>query len=366
VALPGNLAMQPGPQAAELLRAHQRALQGKTWHGEVEWGGRFFQTAVEPLLDRQGHIAGTVGAALDVTGVDRGEQLHYVQHEVTRVLAGSLSFPEAIPRVLPLIGDAFAWATGAFWSVDRETRRMRCVAVWSRNPDTSQPFLFETEGLHYHMSACIPGKVWYTRQPLWIADVALDLSFRRADVAAAAGLRGGLWLPVLAGGDVLGVLELMNTHGQAPEPEARLLLEDVCRQLGEFGRRWRAEEVTKQLATVLEASPDCVGLCDLNGRPLYVNRAGRTLLGLGADGDLARFRLADFFPPAMARRVLEEGVPAALAQGAWQGETALLNLRTGEATPVSQVLICHKRADGSPEFFSTVARRVRRRDAASG
>ena len=57
----------------EALEAHQRALEGETAEYEAEWLGRSLQARVEPLLDEDGAVVGTVGAAIDVTEVKRAQ-----------------------------------------------------------------------------------------------------------------------------------------------------------------------------------------------------------------------------------------------------------------------------------------------------
>ena len=56
----------------------------------------------------------------------------------------------------------------------------------------------------------------------------------------------------------------------------------------------------------------------------------------------------------------KEGIPAAIRDGLWQGETAVLN-RDGQEIPVSQVILAHYRADGSVEFLSTIIRDISER-----
>ncbi|MFM9966187.1 MAG: PAS domain-containing protein [Planctomycetaceae bacterium] len=46
---------------------HRLALEGETVEYELEWGGRAYQTHVEPFRDAMGQIVGTLGVALDVT-----------------------------------------------------------------------------------------------------------------------------------------------------------------------------------------------------------------------------------------------------------------------------------------------------------
>lgn len=53
--------------------------------------------------------------------------------------------------------------------------------------------------------------------------------------------------------------------------------------------------------------------------------------------------------------MLGEGIPTALREGTWSGETALLS-RDGREIPVSQVILAHRTPDGKVRFLSTTAR----------
>ena len=50
----------------------------------------------------------------------------------------------------------------------------------------------------------LPGRVWETAQPLWIADVASDSNFPRASAAAQDGIHTALGFPATLGTKVLG------------------------------------------------------------------------------------------------------------------------------------------------------------------
>ncbi len=55
--------------------------------------------------------------------------------------------------------------------------------------------------------------------------------------------------------------------------------------------------------------------------------------------------------------MLEEGFPQAIERGFWSGETAFL-LPDGTELPVHQVILAHKRDDGTVDYLSTVARDI--------
>ena len=139
----------------------------------------------------------------------------------------------------------------------------------------------------------------------------------------------------------------------------RRLATAVRRALEEAAERRRtraAEEERSRLIEILEATSDYVGMADPEGRLIYVNAAGRRMLGLGGAAPAAS--RADWASdPRAGERLL-----AAMRDGAWQGETALTR-SDGSEVPVSQVIIAHHAPDRSLRFFSTIARDVSERKA---
>jgi diguanylate cyclase (GGDEF)-like protein/PAS domain S-box-containing protein len=122
----------------------------------------------------------------------------------------------------------------------------------------------------------------------------------------------------------------------------------------------RAEETRAQLLGILEATTDFVAIMESDGRLRYLNRAGRAMLGLSSDEDVAEKHLADFHPEWAAERLLQEAFPAAQRDGAWHGEIALKGAG-GREIAVSQVVLAHGGANGSAAFFSAIARDISER-----
>ena len=130
-------------------------------------------------------------------------------------------------------------------------------------------------------------------------------------------------------------------------------------------REWRllldqrlAHEHQDRLIAILDATPDLICIANLDGFVTYLNQAGRRMLGLEREEDIGTIRLADFHVPADARTLLNEGIPDAMRDGSWSGETTLL-ARSGEKILTSQVLLSHCNARGDVEFLSTIARDIR-------
>jgi PAS domain S-box-containing protein len=117
----------------------------------------------------------------------------------------------------------------------------------------------------------------------------------------------------------------------------------------------RSQETTERFRAILEATTDMVGMADKFGRLFYINGAGRDLLGLAPDEPIGNLRLPDVHAPWASDLVALEGLPVAMIEGAWQGETAVLS-RNGGEVPASELILAHKSPSGSVEFLSTIIR----------
>jgi len=118
-----------------------------------------------------------------------------------------------------------------------------------------------------------------------------------------------------------------------------------------------------RLAAVLEETPDFVGIADVEGDLLFVNAAGRKMVGLGPMEALAPRKIFDCHPDWACRIIRQEGIPTALQNGFWSGETAALR-PDGVEIPVSQVIVAHRNSENQVEYLSTILRDITERKRA--
>lgn len=124
--------------------------------------------------------------------------------------------------------------------------------------------------------------------------------------------------------------------------------------------RERAKADCNLLTGILEATSDFVGFCALDGKIVYINRAGRRLLGWSETADLSNRSIAEAHPEWAGRMVLEQGLPACRNGVPWEGEVAILG-PDGREIPVSQVIMSHRSKDGVLENYSTIMRDITER-----
>src|ERR1017187_1641698 len=139
----------------------------------------------------------------------------------------------------------------------------------------------------------------------------------------------------------------------------------VCRvTLSDITTRKQAEETLTRQLEILNATPDFIGFADARDtRILYINPAGRKMIGWGAEEDVTRLKIAELHPAWTNRLFREEILPIAIRDGVWKGDAAFLH-RDGREIPVTMVLLAHKSPGGKVERFSTISRDLTERKQA--
>jgi len=145
-----------------------------------------------------------------------------------------------------------------------------------------------------------------------------------------------------------------------PHPDGGIIWYGYVHDITE---RKQAEIEKQRLINIMEQSVDFIGSADLQGNLLHHNRMARRMLGLPEDADLSGLHIADMHPAWALKIVAELGIPAAMKDGVWRGETALLH-RDGREIPAYQMVIVHRDTDGNPEFISTIIQDITERKQA--
>lgn len=118
------------------------------------------------------------------------------------------------------------------------------------------------------------------------------------------------------------------------------------------------EEERLRLAALVEKTPSFIGVADTERVPVYVNPAGRSLVGLTGPASSTNFM--DYYAREAHEQAEREILPALEREGAWVGETLFRHAQTGEVIPVSHALFAIH-APGTDRLlgFGTVTRDIR-------
>ena len=224
--------------------------------------------------------------------------------------------------------------------------------VWSVNPHTFEVLFLNpaTETLYGR-----PRQDFYDNPLLW-REMVHPEDGDRADRYDAE---------VMANGSSEIEYRLVRLDGsiRTVQTRSRLIYDDqgkIIRMDGivtDITDRKEAEKERERLTAVIDATPDFVGFCDINGNALYMNPAARRMIGLTDQEDITTRHVSEFIPPSKQDLILTQAFPTATETGVWSGETALLH-QNGSEIPVLQVLMSHRAENGTLEYFSTIIRDI--------
>ncbi len=125
--------------------------------------------------------------------------------------------------------------------------------------------------------------------------------------------------------------------------------------------RKRAESDRQMFVTLVENSTDFIGICDLEGIPFFVNRAGLDMVGLKDIDEARQTGIQEFFFPEDQAKVMNEFFPTVLNNGHGEIEIRFRHFKTGEARWMAYKVLALTDAANQPIAFATVSQDVTER-----
>jgi PAS domain S-box-containing protein len=162
------------------------------------------------------------------------------QYAVTRALAECDSLADAAPRIIQAVCKTLDWQVGAIWTIDEALDQLVCEEVW-RSGRVGSNFEALSREVAFSKGIGLPGRVWESRRPIWVPNVALDDNFPRGPVAAEEDLHGACAFPINLAGETTGVLEFFSRDIREPDEDVLGMLENLGSQVGQFMQRKRIE-----------------------------------------------------------------------------------------------------------------------------
>jgi PAS domain S-box-containing protein len=190
----------------------------------------------------------------DITERVRTEKRRNAQYTVASLLAGSWTLAEAGPQILEAIAASGEWVYGAIWVFDDSARALHCRTIWHSPDEALNPFADASRAMTFEKGRGLPGRVWESGKPTWIADVTSDPNFPRARLAMEVGLRGGFAFPLCVDKTINGIVELFSRHPVQPDDDLLHMVDAFGIQIGLFVERRRMEQELKREKESAEAA----------------------------------------------------------------------------------------------------------------
>jgi PAS domain S-box-containing protein len=336
--------------------------------------GSEFEVALSlvPVANEKGYHTHWIALQRDITERKRSEQRLQAQYTTARTLAESATLEEATPKILQAICDSLGWDVGELWSINPQTNALDCVKIWCQPSVKIPEFEAATRKITFSRGIGLPGRVWESGQPLWIADVVQDSNFLRATVAEREGLHGAFGFPILNSKGVLGVLTFLSRDNRPLDTPLLEMVIAIGQQIGQFIERKQAEAALEQqrqwLEVTLSSIGDAVITTDTNAVITFMNPVAEALTGwsqaqaLGQTIDTV-FQIIDQYSRTPAeipvRRVLKEKITVELI------DNTLLITRNGRELPIDDSCAPIRDQDGKLQGVVLIFRDITKRNQAA-
>ena len=281
-------------------RPYQLEYRITTATGEHKWvweQGRGVFSAGGTQLALEGFIT-------DITERKRAEEEIHLLQTMTQAIGEAPDFRSALHVALSKVCEATGWNFGEAWVKSADGTVLECSTAWCSNtqaeeqgsrgktsllsskthsllptphsplPTSHSPlptplseFQHQSKAFTFAPSSGLPGRVWASRQPVWVQDVSIEPEtfFTRADLAKGCGLRAGFGVPILANDDVLAVLTFFMFESRQEDRRLVELISAVAAQLGAVIQRKQTEaalrESQRRLASLMDSLPGIVFSC---------------------------------------------------------------------------------------------------------
>jgi len=207
---------------------------------------RLVESQGSVIRDKEGRVENVVVISRDVTQRKQAEQRLTAHHAMTQALAESTTLTEAAKRILEIACREFEWDLGELWTVDTVVKRLRCVEIWHPPSTEFNEFAAVSRQTTFAAGEGLPGRVWKTGQPAWVADVAQETNLSNKVLATRLGLRSAIAFPIRLRDETLAVIDFFSSKIRSPDDELLGMFATVSSQVVQFIERKHIEEQFRQ------------------------------------------------------------------------------------------------------------------------
>lgn len=233
----------------------------------------------------------------DIAERKRTEEELRLLYRLTRSIVSSKNFNSALQIVLEEVCSTLGWDFGEAWIPDPSSALLAYSNVTYLNTNNLDRFKTESRQFTFTPGSGLPGRVWSSKQPEWIADVSAvsETSFLRSRVASELGITTAWGLPIIADDHVLAVIALYSTRRQQQDQRMVEFITTVDTQLGLVMKQKRIEEdlclrntELRLLTQVIEQAIESIIITDTDGVIVYVNPTFERITGYSRDEAVGR------------------------------------------------------------------------------
>jgi PAS domain S-box-containing protein len=218
----------------------------------------------------------------DVSTRKRVEGLRDGLVAVRHTIVSATTWEQAAPQLLGALCAHLDWDLAQYWAVDTDLQALRLRQAWHRDGAAFEEFHNQSRRLSIASGEGLLGRVWQSGIPAAQEDMSVATDYDRVAVALQAGLRSAVAFPVITGGSVIGVVEMLTHQPRMIENDLVTMLSTAGGEIGNFIRRAETAQALRRSEAdhraIFERSPIGIARISSEGELLEANTALLTML----------------------------------------------------------------------------------------
>ncbi|OLE72045.1 MAG: hypothetical protein AUG05_06715 [Actinobacteria bacterium 13_1_20CM_2_66_18] len=213
----------------------------------------------------------------DITARRRADALLDCVAAVRQIIVNSSGVDSAMPALLSTLCSHLGWTAAQHWALDADGKSMRVRYAWNGSGARADGFLHASRGIALAQESGVVGRAWQAGTVTAEVDLEHAADYPLLAAARAAALLSAVALPVVAGGEVGGVIELVSDVRRTPDDDLVTMLATAGVEIGQFiSRAETAQALRRSEAdhrTMFERSPIGIARISSGGELLEANPA---------------------------------------------------------------------------------------------
>ena len=204
------------------------------------------ELSIRPV--RRGEEVIFLGFARDITerqltakALTRQAREAVLLHRVTTLAAETSSLDDVVRLCLESICELIGWPIGHAYLPGPPGSGALVGSMWTGDVAAFPDLHAATEATSFTRGFGLPGRVWETREPIWLSDVRQSEMFPRGG-GGDIGVRSAFCLPIITGGEVVAVLEFFGPEPVERDQSLMLTAQSMGEQVGRVLERRRVQE----------------------------------------------------------------------------------------------------------------------------
>ena len=240
--------------------------------GEEFW----INFAVTPVTDETGRPTHWIAIERDVTEQKNKELENELLAQISSIFNTEVHLTTATAALCEVISKfgCFDWVE--IWTSNFQYNRMQLLSHYVANQDDEIFYDYNPELNEVEVAEGLAGKVWGKKAQLLWGKAEIEKGFLRKAAASKIGLKSMLGMPLVIGGEVIGVLKIGIKRDTRYLEKYTRIFQTLEGFLGSVLNRKKLEN---DLSYLINAIPDIICVLDFEGKFLKMNKSGCNLFG---------------------------------------------------------------------------------------